>query len=261
MFLFLSKLLPLFVYPPGLSSVLLVTALLARRKRPRLATAATMLALAVLLLGGNRWIALRLARSLEWQNIPATPPPRAEAIVVLGGGLEPAFPPRPWVQLTEPGSRILYAAKLYREGTAPLVIVSGGTVWPDVAPEAADMAEMLKFTGVPDSAIVLESNSLNTYENAVNVRQVLDSRGIHRILLVTSAMHMPRALLIFKHQGVEALPAPVDFIATARDFDGSNNSLKAMASNLLPDAESLEWTSRAMKEYLGLAVYRLTGRL
>ena len=182
--------------------------------------------------------------------------------MVLGGGTEPASSPRPWVQLNKAGNRLLYAAKLYREGKAPLVIVSsGGIAWPGAAPEAADMAEVLKFAGVPESAIVQETNSRNTYENAVYVQEILASRGIRRILLVTSAMHMPRALLIFRHQGAEPLPAPADFIATGRDFEESHNGLKAIAVNLLPDAESLEWSSRAIKEYLGLAVYRLTGRL
>ncbi len=260
MFLFLSKLLPLFVYPLGLSCLLLGAALLVRRKRPRLATAATALALAVLLVGGNRWMALRLARSLEWRNIPAAALSPVEAIVVLGGGLEPALPPRRWVELRESGTRILYAAKLYREGKAPLVILSGGVARRGAAPEAANMAEILKFAGVPESAIVQETNSLNTYENAVYVREILASRGIHRILLVTSAMHMPRALLVFEHRGIEVLPAPADFIATARDIEESTNGLKAIAINLVPDAESMEWSSRAIKEYLGLAVYRLTGR-
>lgn len=259
MFLFLSKLLPLFVYPLGLSCLLLGAALLVVRKRPRLATVATALALAVLFVGGNRWVALRLARSLEWRNIAVALQP-AEAIVVLGGGLEPALPPRRWVELREPGTRILYAAKLYREGKAPLVIVSGGVARRGVAPEAANMAEILKFAGVPESAIVRETNSLNTYENAVYVREILVSRGIHRILLVTSAIHMPRALLVFEHQGIEVLPAPADFIATAQDIEESNDSLEAIAINLVPDAVSMEWSSRAIKEYLGLAVYHLTGR-
>ncbi len=260
MFPLLSKLLPLFVYPLGFSCLLLSAALLVGRKRPRLATAATALALAVLLVGGNRSIALELARSLEWRNIPAAALQPAEAIVVLGGGLEPALPPRRWVELREPGTRILYAAKLYREGKAPLVIVSGGAARPGAPPEAANMAEILKFAGVPESAIVQETNSLNTYENALNVRTILASRGIHRILLVTSAIHMPRALLVFEHQGIEVLPAPADFIATAQGLEESNHSLEAIAINLVPDAVSMEWSSRAIKEYVGLAVYRLTGR-
>lgn len=259
MFLFLSKLLPLFLYPLGLACALLMVALIARRRGPRIAAIAIVVALALLLVGGNRWAALRLARSLEWRIIPSVPLPRAEAIVVLGGGSEPAFAPRPWVNLTEAGTRILYAAKLYREGKAPLLILSGGGWYG--APEAANMAEILKFVGVPDSAIVQEPGSLNTHQNAVNVRKILAARGIHRILLVTSAMHMPRAMLVFKHEGIEALAAPADFIATERDIEESYGGLAAILVNLLPDAESLHLTSLALKEYFGLAAYRLAGWL
>ena len=256
---FLSKLLPLFVYPLGLACVLMVAALLARRRRPRLTTIAIVVALALLLAGGNRWAALRVVRSLEWRNIPSGPLPRAEAIVLLGGATDPAFWPRPWVHLTEAGDRVLYAARLYREGKAPLLILSGGGSYG--APEAASMAEVLEFAGVPGSAIVQEPGSLNTHQNAVNVREILASRGIHRILLVTSAMHMPRALLVFKHEGIDALPAPADFLATERDIEESHRGVAAILVNLLPDAGSLYWTSLALKEYFGLAAYRLAGWL
>ena len=70
------------------------------------------------------------------------------------------------------------------------------------------MAQVLEFIGIPDSAIIQEPDSLNTHQNAVNVKEILNARGIHRVLLVTSAIHMPRALLVFKHEGIDALPAP-----------------------------------------------------
>jgi len=59
--------------------------------------------------------------------------------------------------------------------------------------------------GCTDGSDLQEPLSLNTYENAVNVREILDARGIRRVLLVTSAMHMPRALLIFKRQVLQFL--------------------------------------------------------
>jgi len=239
--------------------VLMAAALITKRRRPRLTTTAIVVALALLLAGGNRWAALQLARSLEWRNIPLAPLPRAEAIVVLGGATEPAFWPRPWVHLNEAGDRVLYAAKLYREGRAPLLIVSGGGWYG--APEAASMAEILKFVGVPDSAIVRETGSLNTHQNAVNVREILAARGIHRILLVTSAMHMPRAMAVFRHEGIDAVAVPTDFVATEREMEESYSGPAAILVNLLPDAESLAWTSRALKEYFGLAAYRLAGWL
>jgi uncharacterized SAM-binding protein YcdF (DUF218 family) len=84
-FHYLSKFLPLFVYPLGLACVLLALALVLRRRR-RWQTALVALSLVTLWLGGNRLASMFLVRSLEWQYLPPREPPQAEAIVVLGGG-------------------------------------------------------------------------------------------------------------------------------------------------------------------------------
>ncbi len=67
-------------------------------------------------------------QSLESQNLPQKEIPKADAIVILGGAVLPAVPPRPWVEVSEEGDRVLYGAKLYREGKAPRVILSGGRI-------------------------------------------------------------------------------------------------------------------------------------
>ncbi len=263
MFLYLSKLLPLFLYPLGLACVLMVVALVLLWKRPRGAAVAILLALMVLLVGSNGWVSLQLVRSLEWQNIPPTELPQADAIVVLGGGIKPALPPRPWVDLSEEGDRVIHAARLYQQKKAPLIVVSGGRIdWRGVGiPESEDMTEILRWLGVPPGAILQDPNSLNTHENAVNVQQILSSRGIRRVLLVTSAIHMPRSLLIFKRQGITAVPAPTDFLVTFNDLKEQQSSSQATLLNLLPDVDRLETSTRALKEYVGLVVYRLKGWL
>lgn len=261
--LFLSKLLPIFVYPLGLACVLLMVALATLWKRPRWAAGSISLALLLLLAGGNGWVATRLAQSLEWQHIPQAALPQADAIVVLGGGVRPEMPPRPWVDMAEAGDRPLYGAQLYLQGKAPLVILSGGRIdWNGGGPpESADMAQIVQAMGVPAGAIAQDPTSLNTYENAVNVRQILDQRGLRRVLLVTSAMHMPRALQIFTRQGIEAIAAPTDFGVTVQDIAELGSGREAMLLNLVPDAERLQQTTRALKEYLGTLVYRLRGWL
>src|ERR671932_1014371 len=196
MFLFLSKLLPLFLYPLGLACLLMVVALVMWWRRSRWVPIPISLALMVLLLASNSWIANSLVKSLEWQQIPAKALPSADAIVILGGATKSAFPPRPGVDLSEQGARVLYGAQLYREGKAPVVIASGGRIdWRSGGPsESADIAKILQTIGVPASAILQDPTSLNTYENAVNVKKIMKEQGIRRVLLVTSAMHMPRSL-------------------------------------------------------------------
>ena len=103
MFLFLSKLLPLFIYPLGLSCLLMMAALITLWKRPKWVAAPIAMALIILLLGSSGWVSKSLVRSLEWQNLPTAELPQAEAIIVLGGGVKAALPPRPWVELAEAG--------------------------------------------------------------------------------------------------------------------------------------------------------------
>ena len=263
MFLYLSKLLPLFLYPLGLTCVLLLVSLVLLWLRSRFTALPIVLSLVLLLAGGNGWVGEWLVQSLEYQNLPLTTMPQTDAIVILGGCTKPALPPRPWVEVSEEGDRVLYGAKLYREGKAPRVILSGGRVdWKGGGPaEADDMAQLIETMGVPKTAILQDPTSLNTYENAVNVRQIMRTQGIRSILLVTSAMHMPRSLSIFKHLGINAIPAPTDFNAAERDWQELQGSTAAIVLNALPDADRLQQTTRALKEYLGFMVYRLKGWL
>jgi len=259
---FLSKLLPLFIYPLGLVCVLMGLALLLFWKRPRWAIGSIALALTVLLVTGNGWFAGWLVRSLEWQYIPTRPLAKAEAIVVLGGGTKPALLPRPGVDFGDGGDRIFYGSQLYREGNAPLLMLSGGRIiWRGGgSAESEDMATIAEFIGVPRSAMLQDTNSLNTHENAVNVKQILAARGINRILLVTSAMHMPRSVAIFKHEGFEVLPAPTDFQVTREEAD-QEVTAEGVLLNLVPDIGRLQQVTLAIKEYLGLVIYRLRGWL
>ena len=132
MFLFLSKLLPLFIYPLGLYSILLGLTLIWLWKFPRRSLLANATALLIIFCSCNPLIASTLVKTLEWQYIPPEPIPAAEAIVVLGGATRPKSPPRPWIDVLEAGDRVLYGVKLYQDGLAPLLLFSGGRIsWKD----------------------------------------------------------------------------------------------------------------------------------
>lgn len=262
MFLFLSKLLPQFIYPLGLSCLSLIGALFTLWKRPRLATVFIVVALLLLLIPSNSWTATQMVRSLEWQYLPAANLPTADAIVVLGGATRPQVYPRPWIDVADEGDRILHGARLYLQGKAPLLILSGGRIdWQNnAASESADMAQLAISLGVPASAILQDPTSLNTYENAVNVRQILQARQINRVLLVTSALHMPRSIAIFRKQGIEAIPAATNFLISQAELQTPSTPQETIL-NLLPDSQNLHRFTRAMKEYVGIAIYRLRGWL
>lgn len=263
MFLFFSKLLPLFVYPVGLASLLLVASLIFYKRR-RIQAICIGLALALLLFFGNEWVSHRLVSSLEWQYLPSGELPAAEAIVLLGGGTRPQLPPRPISEMNEAGDRIGYAAKLYHEQKAPFIVISGGFIefFGSTVPETDAMKELLVALGVPDEAIVLESRSRNTYENALYVREIADREEFNQILLVTSGLHMPRSVAIFQRQGFEVIPAPVDFLATwEAEGRTAEVGVDGWLLKVFPNSERLEYSTRALREYIGMFVYRMRGWL
>ncbi len=264
MFVFLSKFLPLFVYPLGLLFLLILLAVILRRRR-RLQTALLIIALVILYVGSNRWVSYALARSLEWKYLPLEPVPQADAIVVLGGGTESEQYPRPTVEINSAGDRVLYAATLFKEGKAPIILLSGGNItWlggRSMTP-AEEMAGILDLVGIPRSAVWQQPRSQNTREDALYSSQMLKEKGITRVLLVTSAMHMPRSVALFEHQGIEVIPAPTDYTVTREGLENLFSlDPQTLLVNLVPNTSSLSLTTNVMKEYIGHMVYRLRGWL
>lgn len=264
MFVFLSKFLPTFIYPVGLTFLLILLALFLRNRR-RLQTAVLVFTALLLLVGGNRWISYALARSLEWRYLPLDSIPQADVIVVLGGGTESQQFPRPTVETNSAGDRVLYAAELYKQGKAPYILLSGGNIaWYDSrsTTPAYEMARLLELTGVPADALWLQEKSRNTREDAFYSSQMLKEKGAVRVLLVTSAQHMPRSVALFKHEGVDVIPAPVDYTITQ---DGWNDLFspdpETLLVNLMPNVGSLSLSSSIIKEYIGMWVYHLRGWL
>jgi len=260
MFVYLSKLLPLLVYPLGLSCILIILALVCKYRRG-LQKGLMIFALILLWLSSNRWVSYALARSLEWKNLPQDEAPQAEVMVVLGGGTESGDAPRPMTEVNSAGDRVLYAAKLYKEGAAPNILLSGGNVDFSTArglTPAEEMQDILGLIGVPQEVIWLQPNSQNTYEDSLYSAKILREKGIEEIILVTSAMHMPRSKALFEEQGFFVIPAPVDYTITEQNWQSAfHPTWKEVLINLLPNNSSLSLTTSVLKEYIGMFVYGL----
>jgi uncharacterized SAM-binding protein YcdF (DUF218 family) len=259
MFLFLSKLIPLFFYPMGAACLLLIIALGLWWINSQLTPAFISAALMILFLSGNTWVSNWLAQSLEWQNIPKGKLPTADAIVILGGGTKSQAYPRPDVDLTNAGDRVWYGGNLYHAKKAPKIIVSGGRLpWKGSGnPESEDLTKILVRMGVPMADIIPEGDSLNTRENAINVQKILKAQNFKTILLVTSAMHMPRALAIFKHLGIKAIAAPTDYYISQLELDQPNRQNESVILSFMPDEEHFSVTTAAIREYIGMWVYKV----
>ena len=125
---------------------------------------------------------------------------------------------------------------------------------------AEEMASILMMLRVPPEALWLETESRNTYENALYTQEILDQKGIEKIILVTSAQHMPRSVGLFEKQGLEVVPAPTDYAVTERGWAHLwEPDLITQVFNLLPKAGNLAATTSVMKEYFAILIYKLLG--
>ena len=184
--------------------------------------------------------------------------PQAQAIVVLGGALHIPSPRHLRSSLIDPSDRILHALRLYRSGKAPLILCSGGG---EDKPESPAMSRLFQEWGVPAEAILVDDQSLNTRENALFSYSLLNPRGVHHILLVTSAIHMPRAAAVFRKAGFEVTPAPADFRTgwSQGAAGGGGGGFFGRLSGWIPESISLQKSSRALREWIGLLIYRWRG--
>ena len=169
-----------------------------------------------------------------------------EAIVVLGGGIGAAHPPeQPDPHLNEGGDRVWHAARLWKRGLAPRIIVSGGSFLAQhggpPTTEADAMRVFLVDLGVPADAITDEGKALNTIENIRNVRAII---GTGKVALVTSAYHMPRALQLAARAGLNVGAFPTDFEAIP--------AARVPWDNWLPSIAGLSQSNLALREIIAL---------
>lgn len=235
---------------PPLSLVLLgLCGHLAALHFRRTGNAIILLAIALLLFLstelGARWLCGPVEqRSLPLLDITGS---GAQAIVILGGGRLYAAPEEAGRDLPSPQTliRLRHGAQLQRQTGLP-ILVTGGTPEGKGESEAALMARSLREDfGVPVKWI--EGGSDNTAQNAERSKQQLQAVGVTRVLLVTDALHMPRAQAIFSRAGLSVIAAPTAFIA--------QKSLSA--EDFIPNARALKSSHYALHERLGELWYQL----
>ncbi len=246
----LSKILPRLFLPPGLFLLLLgLVFFLVRRRRggAALAILAALMGLGYLLSiePVSDWLLLPLENSFPRVAAASV---ECDVVVVLGGGLG-ASGPAPRSQ-ARPGShsmaRALAALRVWRRIGAPIV-VSGYAERPGAPAVAEAMAKELEGLGVASEALVVEPGSRNTFENAKNTAAILDDRGWARPCLITSAYHMPRAMLAFRYFQVHPLAMPAHYLAGRAPYHWRS---------YLPAMRALGHSTIAVREYLGLVFYR-----
>lgn len=258
MFFVASKVFWFIFQPSSLIALTLVTGLLLSfsKGQQRKGRSLGLLGVALLLLGGFSPLANGLILPLENRVARADlkTVDSITGIIVLGGAENGRISiARGGLALNEAGERIIEALALARRYKSARIVFTGGSgrVLREEKSGAFAIAAFLQTAGINATRIILEDQSRNTYENAVLTKIELNPKPGERWLLVTSAFHMPRSLGCFRKLGFDVVAWPVDYRTKdtsdlLRPFDSIAKGLKRL--------------DLATKEWIGLIVYRLSGR-
>lgn len=256
MFFAASKVFWLLAQPLSVILLLMLAAVvLGWLHRRRLAIGALMLASLILVLSAYTSLGYVLIQPLEDRfAVPRVEPVAVGAIVMLGGATK-ARPStaRKTVALNDAGERLtttLWLAERYPQ--ASIVLSGGGALLSgDTESEAETAKRFFVSMGVDESRLVLEGESRNTIENARFTRELMSAGG-GSVVLVTSAFHMPRSVGLFRAEEVEVVPWPTDYRTTGSQGFGLD---------LADPNTNFDTTSTAIREWIGLVVYKLTGQI
>ena len=246
---FLSKLLPLFVLPLGVSLILLGFGLVRRQRRFIWA------GVVVLLVSSNPLVGHVLIRSAEgWVERRSLAEIAAgDAVVVLSAGR--SIPPGPGrISEWHDTNRFFSGTELALAGKAPLLVFTGAefSSEPGVPSEGDILMAQARALGVAPERMVVTPLVWNTADEAREVAEVLRSRQLRnpRIVLVTSAFHMRRARMLFEQSGMVVDPFPVSFWSSERTIT---------LFSFLPSVSALEKSQTALREMYGRAYYWVRG--
>lgn len=257
MFFVLSKTLGRLLDPLYFSLLLLAIALILRlvRRAPRLRRVLAIAAVVVLWVFSTGVVSNVLLYPLEtYHERPAELEQTPGAIVMLTGLTEPMHKGPGYYELAEGADRFVEAVRLAKlHPTAPLILSGGSSAMVfDRYREAQALGRLARELGVEPERLLIDRESRNTRENAVETAKILDELGARvrgPVVLVTSAYHMRRAVACFEKAGVKVMPWPVDYIRAGCGFGLA----------WLPSATGLIRSNTAIREYMGLVAYWMSG--
>ncbi len=241
--LWMHKALVVPVLPVGFCLVMCALGMVLRKRRY---CAAGIVALGILSTqAAGDWLLTPLERA--YAKVDATQSVEADAAVVLSGMLEENLE---WGEAVD---RFEGGLALLREGRVKRVVFTAGQMpWKDGPVEGEVLRREALRRGIAEEHIVLAAGQAgNTADEAAAVKRLMGERGWRRVILVTSAFHMKRAMRLMRKAGVDAEAFPVDY--RARQRPGS------VWTDWLPGARGLQHSETALREYWGLLFYMVAG--
>jgi uncharacterized SAM-binding protein YcdF (DUF218 family) len=243
--IYLHKILPLFASPLFLIFFLIILGTIIKSKK------ITLFGVVILIFCSLPIISNKLIHYLEkdYTLQDASAINNADAIVVLSGMLKTIkVDDKLKYEFSEGVDRILSGIDLFKNNKASLLILTKGQVpWSLGIPEGEYLKEFAIKFGVPKKSILLTDNVQNTDQEAKSVKKLLNSNDA-KVILITSAFHMPRAKKVFEASNIKVIPFAVDFI---------NSHQKLTFMSFIPSAGALSSTSFFVREMIGRLYYNL----
>lgn len=251
MFFILSRLLSVFLSPLIWIIILLFLSLVFKKKLRR---SLFTLAMALLLIFSNGAIFHFVASLWETPQKSVTSLDASCRTVVVLGGMASENRSNGLPRFMQSSDRLWQALWLLQTGVADTMVISGGrgTLFDKQRSEGLLLVDYLEDIKVMDERILVEAKSRNTYENAVKTSELFTRRGMSKkIILVTSAFHMPRAARCFKSQGFQVETYPADPLSGVRPLQWNDY--------VIPSAGTLESWGVLFREWVGFVMYRING--
>ena len=248
MYFILSKVLLFLLFPLNWIIVCLLIAVFTRKVK--LKRRCFIAGVAMLIIFSNPWLIYLFAKNWDIDAVPLEKGRTYSTVIVLGGfsgddkNGEGFF--------NESADRFIQGVKLKEQGVASHILISSGNgnLYASSFREAVWVKGVLKQFNLPDSAILIEQNSRNTFENADFSKQLLLNKHLAPpYLLVTSSWHMRRSQYIFKKEGMDVIPYPSGPI--------SGNRRLGVIDYIMPDAGALVDWNKYLKELVGFIIAHL----
>ena len=243
--IYLHKILPYLLYPITFIVIFLIWGSISRKRLPILA------ALFLLVVTSSPIISNGMIQYLERAELRKSPADvqYADAIVVLSGMIEPIQGFHGLMYEWGDPDRFFGGIELMKASKAKEIIFTGGKMpWQsdEIKSEGEVLSKFASEFGIPSSQIILTKNVQNTKDEALAVKEVLINSKNPKIILVTSAFHMPRSKKLFENQGIEVQTYPVDYKA---------GIFELTPMSFLPSADAFRKFQFAWREMIGRFYY------
>ena len=242
--IYINKILPIIFSPLGLIIILLIFGIFRKKMLPSLIGLVILILLSLPIFSGH------LIKLLEKNYRPTTLNEIviAETVIVLSGILKPIKQNNDVrYEFSEAVDRILAGINILETGKAQKIILTRGQLpWSVGVPEGDFFAEFVQSQGIDSNRILLTEIVQNTNDEAKAISRMLPKNS--KVILVTSAFHMPRAQKVFQNQNLKVIPYAVDFISSAK---------KISVMDFLPQAHAFQDSNFYFREIIGRAYYSM----